>query len=131
MAGIKIIVALSRGRTNVAFLIILAIASVIALLALGNPRLTRRGKNVLEDLRTLFQGLKSRADSLSPGNAAAELALVAALFGTVALPIGAFPMRDQLFPPPSSSSDSGGSGSSCGSSCGGGGCGGGCGGCGS
>jgi uncharacterized protein (TIGR04222 family) len=131
VAGIKIAVGLARGR-SVSFLVILGVLSLLAVVTIANPRMTRRGKNVLEDLKTLFQGLKSRADSLTPGRAAAELALMAALFGAAALPLSAFPLREKLFPvsDSSSSGDSGG-GSDSGSSCGGGGCGGGCGGCGS
>jgi uncharacterized protein (TIGR04222 family) len=134
VAGIKIVVALSRGRSNILFLIILAVAALIGVIKLGNPRLTRKGKAVLQDLQTLFSGLRSRADSLAEGRAAAELALLAALFGAVSLPLGAFPMREKLFPLPAANSDGGSSSSGgCGSSsCGGGGCGGGgCGGCGS
>jgi uncharacterized protein (TIGR04222 family) len=137
VAGIKIAVALSRGRTNIILLVILAILAVVVVIIFGNPRTTKRGKNVVEDLRTLFSGLQSRAESLAPGRSAGELALVSALFGAYTLPVSAFPMREKLFPQPapSSGSDSSG-GSSCGSSsssCSGSSCGGGggCGGCGS
>jgi len=131
VAGIKIAVALSRGRTNIALLIILSIAALIAIVVAGNPRSTKRGKNVLADLKTLFEGLKARADYLTPGKSAGELALVTALYGAAALPLAAFPLREKVFPTPQSSSDGGGGSSDGGSSCGGGGCGGGCGGCGS
>lgn len=131
VAGIKIVVALSRGRTNIGLLIVFAIVSLIAAVVIANPRVTRRGKNVLTDLRTLFDGLKARADYLTEGHSAAEMALLAALFGATILPLSAFPLREKLFPAPSSSGDGGGSSDSS-SSCGGGGCGGGgCGGCGS
>jgi uncharacterized protein (TIGR04222 family) len=138
VAGIKIAVALSRGRTNIILLVILSILAVIVVIILGNPRTTQRGKNVVEDLRTLFKGLQSRAESLTPGRSAGELALVSALFGAYTLPVSAFPMREKLFPqPPPSSGSDGSSSSSCGSSssssCSGSSCGGGggCGGCGS
>jgi uncharacterized membrane protein YgcG len=141
VAALKIFIALSRGRTNIGFLILLgAFFGAIVYLVI-NPFRTTAGNAMLEDLRTLFGALRNRAgamgwNGLSAGN---ELALFAAVFGTGALPAGAAALN-VIFRKPSperSSSSSCGSscgsssGSSCGSSCGGGGCGGGCGGCGS
>jgi uncharacterized protein (TIGR04222 family) len=125
----KIVVALGRGRTNVGFLVVLTlVASVIAAIVV-RPRLTARGARVLADLRRLFRRLRDRAETLRPGGATADAALLAAVFGLAALPSAGFAFARQLYPK-ASSSTGGSCGSSCGSGCGGGGDGGGCGGCG-
>jgi uncharacterized protein (TIGR04222 family) len=132
VAGTKIAVALSRGRTNVWFLVVLTILFLLATLMACHPRWTPAGKTLVKDMRTLFAGLKERAASPQPPRGGSDLALLAAVFGVSAvLPI--YPDARKLFPQASASDDGGsassGCGSSCGSSCGGGG--GGCGGCGS
>ena len=136
VALIKITVALARGRSNVAFLVILGLAFLGALFMVTHPRLTPAGKALVDDLRTLFSGLKERAASMRPQQGGADFALLAAVYGvSAALPV--YPDAGRLFPTATSSGSSGGSsapagsscGSSSGSSCGGGG--GGCGGCGS
>jgi uncharacterized protein (TIGR04222 family) len=134
VALIKILVAMARGRSNVGFLIILAIAFGFGSERLARARLTRRGTAMLSSLRTLFDGLKDRAPLLRAGETSDEVLLLAAVFGVGAIPARFFPNVHALFPRASSSPASGcGSacGSSCGGGCGGGGCGGGCGGCGS
>lgn len=142
VGGIKIVVALSRGRTNITFLVILMVVAVALATKVSFPRLTARGAAMLEDVRTLYGGLKDRALSIRPGGATVEAAMLAAVFGVGALAGDAYAYTTGLFPRVKSSSSSSGSsscGSSCGSSsdsssgssCGGGGCGGGCGGCGS
>ena len=142
LAGVgltKLIVAFSRGRTNVWFLIILIIVAIGITAKLSFPRLTQSGKAMLEDLKRLYFGLKERASFLRPGGATLEPMMLAAVFGVGALAGEGFAYTKSLFPRAlKSSSTSAGSsscgssfGSSCGSSCGGGGCGGGCGGCGS
>jgi uncharacterized protein (TIGR04222 family) len=134
VALIKIFVAMARGRSNVAFLIILAIAFGVAAWRLARPRLTRCGISMLSGLRTLFDGLTDRAPLLRPGETADEVLLLAAVFGVDAIPARVFPNVRALFSRRSSppASDCGAAcGSSCGGGCGGGGCGGGCGGCGS
>ena len=125
----KILVALSRGRGNVAFLIVLTVVAVVAAFKLTNPRLTTRGNALLADLRRLFARLRQRAPRLVRGGATADAALLAAVFGLAALPTATFAYAQKLYPK-SGSGTSSNCGSSCGSSCGGGGCGGGCGGCG-
>jgi uncharacterized protein (TIGR04222 family) len=159
MAFVKIVVALSRGRTNVLFLVVLAAGFTLAAVWLSDPRRTAKGDALLGDLRTLFAGLRARAASLRRGGATSEVALLTAVFGLGALPpavwadvrallgqAGAGSRRTlaagaasgdasaEVFTPYDPLSLSG-SGSSCASaaSCGGGGCGsgGGCGGCGS
>jgi uncharacterized protein (TIGR04222 family) len=128
VAVIKIMVALSRGRSNIQFLIMLAIVLTIGAVAVTQTRQTRRGARMLDSLRTLFASLKEQTSTssiLSAGANPNELLLLAAVFGLET----AFPYtRSQLYPKASASSSCG---SSCGSGCGGGGCGGGCGGCGS
>jgi uncharacterized protein (TIGR04222 family) len=138
-AIIKIGVALSRGRTNIVFLIALAvILTIVAHLTL-NPRRTRSGDALLGDLKTLFGGLKDRSSAISPGGQSNEAAFLAAVFGIGALPLASFPFAARLRPQTQAQGAGGSScsswtsscsSSSCGSSCGGS-CGGGCGGCGS
>ena len=133
VAFIKIVVALSEGRTNIQFLIVLTAAFGFAAYAISRPRLTAKGKALLASLRMLFGNLRDRALSIRPSSSPNELALLAAVFGIGAIPASAFPYAQKLYPK-AASSTAGSCGSSCGSSsgssCGGGGCGGGCGGCG-
>jgi uncharacterized protein (TIGR04222 family) len=126
-AGIKIEIAISRGHSNVEFLIVLVVFAVVIAFIVGNPYRTSRGTAYLRSVCNLFTDLKGRAASVRPGGETKELLWLTALFGMSALPASAFPFIKE-FPTRSSSS------SSC-SSCGGGGCGGGdggggCGGCG-
>jgi uncharacterized protein (TIGR04222 family) len=125
----KIAIGVSRGHTNIQFLIMLSIVFGFFAYRMTNPRLTRRGDAMLADLRLLFSSLKSRAGAASENWGTNELTLLAAVFGIAAIPTSVSPYARTLYPAAASSS----SGSSCGSSCGGGGgCGGGgCGGCGS
>jgi len=128
VAAVKIVVALSRGRSNVGLLIILAIVFAIAAYAISHPRRTTAGNAVLTDMRTLFAGLKDGVTSFQAGGGN-DFALLAAVFG-MPLALPHHPEARTLFPASASTSDGSSSGgSSCGSSCGGGG--GGCGGCGS
>lgn len=151
---IKIGIALSLGRTNVGFLIVLMILAVIVAFKLSFPRLTASGKAMIADVRSLYGGLRNRTARLKPAGSDMESTMQAAIFGVGMLP---FPEMDILFPSEkrtsassSSGSDSGwtyfgsscsSSGSSCSSSssstssCSSGGssgssCGSGCGGCG-
>jgi uncharacterized protein (TIGR04222 family) len=118
----KLLIALDRGHHNIGFL--------IALMCIGGggaafvcfPRLTEKGRLMLEDLRSLYSRLRDRAADIQPGGATIEAAMLAAVFGLTALPGEAFAYSKTLFPRASQA------GSSCGSSCGSGGCGGGCGG---
>jgi uncharacterized protein (TIGR04222 family) len=131
---VKMGVAIARGRTNLLFLIILTFIALVFLTKTTHPRLTQRGKVLLENVRNLFAALKVRAPQIRPGGASSEAVMLAAVFGLSALPGENFVWTRKLFPKTdstaSSSSGSSCSSSSCGSSCGGGGCGGGCGGCG-
>lgn len=151
VAWSKVYIALMRGRTNVAFLIILSVIVIIIAICVSRPRLTARGSAMLKDLRNLYGDLRARASTINPGGSTIEAAMLAAVFGAAVLPASNFAFTRNLFPQlqtstgtwtssssssscsgsscSSSSSSSCSSGSSCGSSCGGGG--GGCGGCGS
>jgi len=132
-ALIKIGVALSRGRTNIFFLIVMAVVANVLAYWAATPRRTRAGDALLSNLKELFTGLKMRAHAIVPGGANNELAFLAGVFGLSALPAGTFPFANRIKPVQQSSCGSS-SSSSCGSSsssCGGGGGGGGCGGCGS
>jgi uncharacterized protein (TIGR04222 family) len=140
VAIVKILIALERGRTNVWFLIILAIVAIVIAAKISFPRLTESGKAMIADLQNLYAGLKDRALFLQSGGATIEPMMLAAVFGVGALAGSHFGYTSVLFPRVretatatsacgSSCGSSSGSGSSCGSSCGGG-CGGGCGGCG-
>lgn len=130
----KIFLALSQGRTNVGFLIVLIVIALIVAAALSFPRLTESGKAMIADVKSLYSGLKDRAKTLKPGGASIEPMMLAAVFGVGALHGEGFTYANRLFPR-ATQADSGSSGgaacgSSCGSSCGGGGGCGGCGGCG-
>jgi uncharacterized protein (TIGR04222 family) len=143
VGGVKVFIALERGRTNIIFLIILTVIAIVVAVKVLSPRLTSRGAALLVDVQTLYRGLKERATLIRPGGATIEAMMLAAAFGVDTLAGDAFSYTKSLFPRRqksatgsscgsacgSSCSSSG--GSSCGSSCGGGGCGGGCGGCGS
>jgi uncharacterized protein (TIGR04222 family) len=134
LAASKLLVALSRGRTNVLFLLVLAGLACWAAVKVARPFRTARGSAVLADLRRLFARLKQRGPSLRKGSGTPDAALLAAVFGLGALPRPAFAYARKLYPRTASGKSEGdgwgvGCGSSCGSGCGGGGCGGGCGGC--
>ena len=133
---VKISMALSQGRHNVGFLVVLTVVFGIVAMVLWRKRRTARGDAMLTDLRSLFSRLKDRAKSLRAGGQTNEAALLAAVFGLSALPAASFPFMEKLYPAKSrdgsscgssssdSSSSSSSSGSSCGGGCGGGGCGG-------
>ena len=130
----KVQIALEAGRTNIGFLIGLMILAVIVAVAFSFPRLTESGKAMLEDIKSLYSGLRHRAPLSKPGDGGVEPAMLAAVFGVGALSAAGY--ADELVPHRRKKSKGScatdcGCGSSCssGSSCGSG-CGGGCGGCG-
>ena len=134
VAGIKIAIGLARNRP-VSFLVVFAIGFFAVAAVMTRGRRTVLGERVLGDLTMLFDALRERADELRPNTAPGELALLMAVFGVGAVPIGAFPFVRAFRPATTNTSSCGtsGCGSSSGSSCGGGGSscgGGGCGGCG-
>lgn len=141
---IKIAVAISRGRTNLLFLVILTVLApyLLARVLLSGP--TSKGRALIRNVQSLFSDLKGRRPFLRPGAGTKEIAWLVGVFGVKALPLDGFPdvktlfplsSRDVAFAGTSSScgtvSSCGSGGGGCGGGCGGGGCGGGCGGCGS
>jgi uncharacterized protein (TIGR04222 family) len=139
VAATKIAVALSRGRTNVGLLVLLAVWAVVLALAFGKPeRRTSKGDKAIELARRAFARLAGGAAAIVPGGATNELALAAAVFGSAVLPPLGMALLTEASLAPVTRSGSGwswdtswGPGSCGGSSCGGGCGGGGCGGCGS
>jgi uncharacterized protein (TIGR04222 family) len=140
VSATKICIALSRGRHNILFLIILTLVFVVWSMVTWRRERTGAGDEVLRRARRRFKPLKDRAESIRSGGMTNDASFLAALFGLAALPAGYFPYIKTLFPKAvATSGDSGytgGCGDGGGSSggCGGGGCGGcgggGCGGCG-
>jgi uncharacterized protein (TIGR04222 family) len=139
VAGVKIAVALARGRTNILFLVLLAVIVPFAIYAVVRRFRTALGDEVYSRLQTVFSRLGDRGPALQANQTTGELTYLAAMFGVSALPAAMLGIVEPLQlrrPRPAASGGSGcgsscSSGSSCGgSSCGGGGCGGGCGGCG-
>lgn len=136
----KIEIAMSRGHTNVGFLLIAGILFSVLLGKWADTRITKSGQRCLDNLKTLLNASanrllnasKERIESLSSAESN-ELALLASVYGISILPEVAYPQIHRLFKRAfkQNSNGSASCGSSCGSSCGGGGCGGGCGGCGS
>ncbi len=141
VAGLKIHLAMSRGRSNVEFLVTVTIVALWLVTRVTRRHTTRAGRRALAGLRELFGGLRERAASIEQRADSHDAAYLAAVFGAAALTASpAYAHVIDLFPSKvSAASASGGTscgtasscGTSCGSSCGGGGCGGGCGGCGS
>lgn len=155
IGGFKLIAALSHGRTNVIFLIVMAIVGLIVLYKTTRvPRLSHRGRAYLEELQIAFSNLKYPPKKTTlqtpqplPTFAAVDpLLLGVGVFGVGALVGTNYDYMNDTFQKSAvqnggSSSTSSGCGTSCGSSscssggscsggssCGGGGCGGGCGG---
>ena len=117
------------------FLVMLVIGSTLLSFVIFLSRRTGLGDAVLAYQRRLFEIARKRLRQAPHGAVAADIALVAAVFGLSALPAFAL---ERYMPPPKGDGSGGGSdsgcsssgcGSSCGSGggCGGGGCGGGCG----
>ena len=135
VAAVKVAIGVARNRP-VSFLVLFAFGFSALTLFTIRGRRTVLGERVLGDLTMLFDALRERADELRPNIATGELALLMAVFGAGAVPIGAFPLVRAFRPATTTNTSSCGTGcgSSSGSSCGGGGSscgGGGCGGCGS
>jgi uncharacterized protein (TIGR04222 family) len=138
LATYKILIALSRGHTNIGFLIALGFLTLIAIGLAGSPsRFTKRGRAYLQRMRDALGQLRDRAHMLVTGGHSDHLILTVAAFGVGVLQGTSYAYFPSMFEQAAMASggygDAGGGsgcGSSCGSSCGGG-CGGGCGGCGS
>ncbi|MGH9723137.1 MAG: TIGR04222 domain-containing membrane protein [Bryobacteraceae bacterium] len=135
LGGYKLIVALSRGRRNVLFLILMGIAgSAIALVMARRPRLSARGRAWLRRLELAYESLRpGYADAAATMQGSAPLLLAAGLFGTGILAGGAYEHflgRRRPYGDFGGSSCSSGGDSSCSGGGDGGGGGSGCGGCG-
>jgi uncharacterized membrane protein YgcG len=148
-AAIKIGLALSRGRTNILFLLLLAVLVPFLMKAASQALRTKLGDQTLGWVRSFFENLWQRRCSFELNHTSSELTFLAAVFGISALPAGmqeVIQALDLQVPKPARLGEgiidldspwfSWGRGessySSSWSSCGGGGCGGGgCGGCGS
>jgi uncharacterized protein (TIGR04222 family) len=138
---IKLLVAFSRGKSNVLFLILVCVVVPIIFTLLSNPLRTPRGNSILSRTKSLLGGLHFRRATLGLHTMTEDITLLAAVFGLAALPADAAALMGSVKLRPRQDSAWIGSscgGSSCGASCcsgggggcGGGGCGGGCGGCG-
>jgi uncharacterized protein (TIGR04222 family) len=124
VATIKIIVAVSRGRSNLLFLVVLAALACWAVFKWSERRaLSSTGRSLLDDLRGLFGTRRVRWRSTSTGTDTPDVMLAAAVGGIVGGPFTATWISRRT-------GESGGSGCGMGSGCGGGCGGGGCGGCG-
>jgi uncharacterized protein (TIGR04222 family) len=129
VAVIKIFIALSRGRTNVLFLIVLAIAACFVATRINSPFRTASGEKFLESVRSLFSNLRLRAPMLRPGGGSSDLTWLAAAFGLSAVPTLVFPHVSMLIARPGGTASNSGfsffnnSNNSCGTSSCGGGCG--------
>src|SRR5262245_53008140 len=121
VGGIKLLIALQAGRSNVGFLIGMMVVATIVLVSYARPYRTALGDSYLESIRSMFNGLRERASTIRPGSGSRELLWLTALFGAAMLPTAAFPFAEELWPRSSST----GGGATCGSSSSGGGCGGG------
>jgi uncharacterized protein (TIGR04222 family) len=138
LGGYKLVIAVLNGRSNVIFLFLMG---VISLIILGSfvqpPRLSQRGQAYLWRLEQTFASLKAQVSTATADTIDFDILLPLALFGVGILAGTPFAEFEQMFRLSSASASGGGDGGSCGSgdsggsSCGGGGCGGGgCGGCG-
>jgi uncharacterized protein (TIGR04222 family) len=133
----RIVTSLSRGHTNLLFLVAMMIIGIGVIAYLGSRRRTGSGRRALTNLWWMFRPLYHRREALRAGDNPDELAFLAAVFGLAALPSASSAVAAMLPPKPADTastwmghgSDTAGSSSDGGSSCGGGGSG--CGGCGS
>jgi uncharacterized protein (TIGR04222 family) len=145
----KIIIAVSRGRTNILILVLLMIVvAIVGLRARPSP-VTKKGERALQGVQGMLEGSRMRMDQSVTLMSAEELTMIAAGFGLGVFaptavpylsalgfsPLGRVSGPDAIFGDSSggmsSCSTASSCGSSCGGGCGGGGGGGGCGGCGS
>jgi uncharacterized protein (TIGR04222 family) len=95
VAGTKIAVALSRGHTNIAFLVILAGAAAVVLgIAVFQPR-TALGSRVNGRLQKMFARLRFDRESIRRDITTSELTFLAAVFGFAALPAD---LQEQIKP---------------------------------
>jgi uncharacterized protein (TIGR04222 family) len=119
LGGYKLIVALAKGHSNVLFLIWMGVVAVAVLHKICSPRLTFRGRQYLQNLKTAFGQWKEHASLIGES----QLFLLVGIFGATVLSGTTYDYFRQMFSKGSAS------GGGCGGGCDGcGGCGG-CGGC--
>lgn len=128
LGGYKLLVALSRGRSNVAFLAVMGVVGVVLLVKVCRaPRLSRRGRAYLEKLQLAFERLRYHPAAAAPASAAhaagatahafdPSLLLMVGVFGVGALAGTQYDYYQHTFQ--RAAAGGGGGGSSCGSSCG-------------
>ena len=140
LGGFKLVDAVNEGRSNVGFLIAMAVVSFIVLICICvRGGLTGLGKRYLDEIQRDFSGVRVFEDKYATkglsSNDAAFLAM--GLFGAGALAASQYSYFNDAFVKAANSGSSfwaggcgaGGGGGGCGGGgCGGGGCGGGCGG---
>ena len=100
---LKLGIALSEGRHNVGYLMLMMVGFFLLSVLLYRSRNTRSGAAMLGDLEGMFRQLRAQADALPKGTAANEVALLGAVFGIAALPEARFPGVYALQPPPDTS----------------------------
>lgn len=148
LGGYKLIVALAKGKSNVVFLLIMAVVALVVLIRVCRPpRLSHLGKDYLKRLQEVFRRLKYQAALPNAEGLDTTMLLLVSVFGLSVLADSAYANFERMFHKGATSSGSGGCGggytgsggcggssAGCGgggsSGCGGGGGGGGCGGCG-
>ena len=151
IAVVKIVVAFSRGHTNVIFLIFMTLIACVIVMAVMRRYRTTKGERIYKSLQQYYDSLKKRRDAIQIDHQKGEMTFLLAVFGVALLPTAIQELVKPLHLTPgpgerggsfwggscggSSScggaSGCGGGGGGCGGGgCGGGGCGGGCGGCG-
>jgi len=99
---LKLFIALSEGRHNVGYLLLMLAGFCILSIIMFRKRGTRSGGALIDDLGTMFGALRARSDALPTGGAGNEAAMLAAVFGIAALSETRFPGVYALQPEPSS-----------------------------
>lgn len=133
MGGVKIAVALARGRYNLEFLVLLlAISPFLIYSVVCRVKTTSLGRRAIKEVQRHFKFLRAERKEFEMRNTTNEITYLAAVYGLAMLPplMGAAVDRLHLIPPKPPPGTAGGSGCGGGSSCGGSSCGGGGGGCG-
>jgi uncharacterized protein (TIGR04222 family) len=94
--------------TPIRLILVMMVAAMVIAGYCAFPRLTVRGRAALADIKNLYSGLRTQANSFKPGASTAELAMFAAVFGAAALAATSFAFAADLFSKGigSSSSDS-------------------------
>ena len=100
VAAIKAIVAIGNGHDNLLFLAVLLAVFLLALRSLRTRASSWSAQRLLTDLRMLFGRLNMRSSRLRAGDGSADMALLAAIFGIGALPLSVYAFVAALYPAP-------------------------------